>query len=52
MNGRKDAVTLLLSAGADVSITNELGQTAAKVAVLGGHTTIVKLLDGHGETAS
>ena len=44
MNGRLTVAKRLLDLGADPNIRNEWGQTAAVVAMNGGHTDITKLL--------
>lgn len=43
-NGHTDSVLLLLKAGADMSIQNNSGFTAAQLAKKYGHTTLANLL--------
>ena len=47
MTGQVEAVKTLLKLGANQSLTNEFGQTAAEVARLGGHEEIADILSHH-----
>ena len=44
-NGHSDIVEILMLAGADETITNDLGETPARMAESGWHSELLKLLD-------
>ena len=44
-NGHSDIVEILMLAGADETITNDLGETPARMAESGWHSKLLKLLD-------